>query len=90
MPLLFHLILFLPIYFIGGLIAKIAGVFVNNAKDVDATAITHLSHPPIKVCVVQALESNQLFPQESRQALAILAIKRKVKIAKNVLNWFSP
>jgi hypothetical protein len=39
---------------------------------------------------VQALESNQLFPQESRQALAILAIKRKVKIAKNVLNWFSP
>ncbi len=73
----------------GWLIAKIAGVFVNNAKDVDATAITHLSHPNQSL-VVQALESNQLFPQESRQALAILAIKRKVKIAKNVLNWFSP
>ena len=42
MPILFHLILFLPIYFIGGLIAKIAGIFVNYAKDVDATAITHI------------------------------------------------
>ena len=50
MPILFHLILFLPIYFIGGLIAKIAGIFVNYAKDVDATAITHLFHPNQSLC----------------------------------------
>lgn len=29
----------------GWLVAEIAGLFVDNAKDVDTVAITHLSHP---------------------------------------------
>jgi hypothetical protein len=44
--------LFLPIDFVCWLIAKIAGLFVDNRKDVDAIAITHYlpPHPlPLKI-----------------------------------------